>query len=99
MKRVPHLFLPECMTTTVELPEPTHCTCGDVGGGWTLEISEGSIYLTHKVCGKQLLHDTLESVSMEEITVDMTVQRGICHCDYRCDCDVFLLLEPKGGQS
>jgi len=94
MHKLPHLFLPESMTTTVPMPEPDHCTCDVTQGTWDLEADDSGLSLTHSVCGKSLQTDLMEAVVMDQpFKVTMTPEKDDCHCRYSCDCTVWLTLK------
>ena len=93
MDHHPHLFLPDSMTTTIEIPEPDTCTCESAEGSWKLTIDEGYASLTHTVCGKPLLGDLMDAVCMGETLVTLRPEKEVCCCPESCDCDTWLILE------
>lgn len=80
-------------------PEPQgdnfegRCTCSPVDGPWKLMIDEGSVVLTHSVCGNSLPYDDLmDTVYMEETEVLLSMEKSTCHCLGGCDCDWSIVL-------
>lgn len=92
-RSLPHLILGPEWTTTVQMPEPEHCTCDVTTGTWDLEADDGGISLVHSECGKNLGADLMEYAVLDQpIKMTMTPEKDNCCCRYACDCTVWLTL-------
>lgn len=94
MEKFPHLFLPDHLTTTVNLADLS-CDCETADGPWSLELDEGSILLSHDVCGKPIPHDQYELVQLSQpMKVRLIPDKERCSCVLgSCDCTTYFILE------
>lgn len=99
------------MTDLFQLSEPQpfdvglaagtdECPCPTPDDQYLLEIDAGSVFLTHKACGKTPRGDWWQdSLSLLQVPVTVTpVPYGICdgsewHGEHRCDCGVVAVVE------
>lgn len=94
MHKLPHLFLPDSLTTTVEIPVPEHCTCESPAGAWRMTVEEGYVHLIHTICNLPLYGDLMQAVVMDDpIFVTLTSTKEPCCCPESCDCDYWLVLK------
>jgi hypothetical protein len=77
--------------------DDVECPCPEPDDQYLLEIEEGSLFLTHKACGKSPRGDWTDVFHLDQIPV--TVQAhpyGNCdgsewHGELRCDCGINLV--------
>lgn len=111
----PVASLPErpTMTNLFEISEPqpfaeddaladSECPCLNPDDQYLLAIDAGSVFLTHKACGKQPRGDYTDLVEMLQIPVTVKAEPygncdgGAWHGEYRCDCGSVLVATVNG---